>query len=429
MPKYGTTRIRVSSRKILPKFWHPKAACVILQLHFKFAQTMIETLYIHRELSKVIEEAASHFPVITITGPRQSGKTTLIRNEFKHLPYYSLENLDVRSYAENDPIAFLNQHPEGMVLDEVHNTPHLLSYIQGMVDEHPERRFILSGSSQFAMLRKVSQSLAGRTAVFELLPLSYSEIRDHAEGKSLDELLFDGLYPAIYAERNIPKFLYPSYIKTYLDKDVRDLLQIKDMMQFHTFLKLCAGRIGSLFKVSELASEIGVSSHTITAWLSVLQASYIVVLLPPYFENSRKRLTKTPKLYFTDTGLACHLLDIETPQQLARDKMRGALFENFIVMEAMKRRYNQGKESNLYFYRDSHQNEIDLLLKKSSGLYGIEIKSAMTYHADFEKALKQMDAWIEEPVLGKAIVYAGSLENTAAEIKLLNYTHLHDILE
>ena len=387
------------------------------------------TAYINRELSGVIKEAARYFSVITITGPRQSGKTTLIRNEFKQLPYYSLENLDVRSYAQNDPVAFLNQHPEGMILDEVHNAPNLLSYIQGIVDEHPERKFILSGSSQFAMLRKVTQSLAGRTAVFELLPLSYSEIRDRAEDKPLDDLLFEGFYPAIYAERNIPKFLYPSYIKTYLDKDVRDLLQIKDMMQFHTFIRLCAGRIGSLFKVSELANEIGGSSHTITSWLSVLQASYIVTLLPPYFENSRKRLTKTPKLYFTDTGLACHLLGIESVQQLARDKMRGALFENFIVMEAMKRRYNQGKESNLYFYRDSHQNEIDLILKSSSGLYGIEIKSAMTYHADFEKALKQMDGWINEPVLGKAVVYAGSLENTVGDIKLLNYTHLREILE
>ncbi len=384
----------------------------------------METGYINREMSAVIREAARYFSVITITGPRQSGKTTLIRNEFKDFTYYSLENLDVRSYAENDPLAFLNQHPEGMILDEVHNAPNLLSYIQGIVDEHPERKFILSGSSQFAMLKKVAQSLAGRTAVFELLPLSYSEIRNQAEGKSLDELLFEGFYPAIQAGRNTPQFLYPSYVKTYLDKDVRDLLQIKDMMQFHTFIRLCAGRIGSLFKVSELASEIGVSLHTITSWLSVLQASYIVTLLPPYFENSRKRLTKTPKLYFTDTGLACYLLGVESAQQLARDKMRGALFENFIIMETMKRRYNLGKESNLYFFRDSHQNEIDLVMKSNSGLCGIEIKSSMTFHTDFEKALKQMDGWVNEPVLGKAVIYAGALENSAGDIKLLNYTNL-----
>ena len=397
-----------------------------MQLHFKITQNM-ETAYIHRELSGVIKKAVRYFPVITITGPRQSGKTTLIRNEFSQLPYFSLENLDVRSFATNDPVAFLNQQREGMILDEVHNVPDLLSYIQGIVDEHPERRFILSGSSQFAMLKKVSQSLAGRTAVFELLPLSYSEIRNQAESKSLDDLLFEGFYPAIYSGRNIPEFLYPSYIKTYLDKDVRDLLQIKDMMQFHTFIRLCAGRIGSLFKASELANEIGVSSHTITAWLSVLQASYIVMLLPPYYENTRKRLTKAPKLYFTDTGLACHLLGIESAQQLARDKMRGALFENFIVMEALKRRYNLGKESNLYFYRDSHQNEIDLILKNSSGLYGIEIKSSKTFHPDFKKTLKQMDGWVSNPVLGKAVVYAGSLENNAGEVKLINYNHLYEI--
>lgn len=388
----------------------------------------METKYIRRELSGVIEEAYRYFSVITITGPRQSGKTTLIRNLFPNLAYYSLENLDVRSFAENDPVAFLNRHEEGMILDEVHNAPDLLSYIQGIVDDEPDRRFILSGSSQFAMLKRVAQSLAGRTAVFELLPMSYPEIRDYAVDMSLDSLMFNGFYPAIYSGRNVPEFLYPSYLRTYLDKDVRDLLQIKDMMQFHTFLRLCAGRIGSLFKASEVANEVGVSPNTVTAWLSVLQASYIVFLLPPYFENIGKRLIKASKLYFTDTGLACQLLGIEAPEQLSRDKMRGALFENFVVMEALKKRYNHGKESNLYFYRDSNQNEIDLLIKNNSGFYGIEIKSSMTYHSDFEKTLKQMDKWIKSRVEGKAVIYSGQLENTTGAIKLLNYTHLNDIL-
>lgn len=388
----------------------------------------METKYIRRELSGVIEEAYRYFSVITITGPRQSGKTTLIRNLFPNLAYYSLENLDVRSFAENDPVAFLNRHEEGMILDEIHNAPDLLSYIQGIVDDEPDRRFILSGSSQFAMLKRVAQSLAGRTAVFELLPMSYPEIRDYAVDMSLDSLMFNGFYPAIYSGRNVPEFLYPSYLRTYLDKDVRDLLQIKDMMQFHTFLRLCAGRIGSLFKASEVANEVGVSPNTVTAWLSVLQASYIVFLLPPYFENMGKRLIKASKLYFTDTGLACQLLGIESPEQLSRDKMRGALFENFVVMEALKKRYNHGKESNLYFYRDSNQNEIDLLIKNNSGFYGIEIKSSMTYHSDFEKTLKQMDKWIKSRVEGKAVIYSGQLENTTGAIKLLNYTHLNDIL-
>ena len=389
----------------------------------------MEAKYIHRELSSVLEEAYRYFSVITVTGPRQSGKTTLIRNLFPHLPYYSLESLDIRSFAENDPIAFLNQNEEGMILDEVHNAPDLLSYIQGIVDEHPDKRYILSGSSQFAMLKRVTQSLAGRTAVFELMPLAYSETKDLTADVPLDKLLFNGFYPAIYSGRNVPEFLYPAYMKTYLDRDVRDLLQIKDMMQFHIFIKLCAGRIGSLFKASELANEIGVSPNTITSWLSVLQASYIVTLLPPYFENTSKRLTKMPKLYFLDTGLACYLLGIESPEQLSRDKMRGALFENFVVTEALKQRYNQGKESNLYFYRDSNQNEIDLLLKRNTRLYGIEIKSSMTYHKDFEKALKRIDEWVKAPVDGKAVVYAGNFENTAGEIKLLNYTNMDEVLK
>lgn len=389
----------------------------------------MEAKYIHRELSSVLEEAYRYFSVITVTGPRQSGKTTLIRNLFPHLPYYSLESLDIRSFAENDPIAFLNQNEEGMILDEAHNAPDLLSYIQGIVDEHPDKRYILSGSSQFAMLKRVTQSLAGRTAVFELMPLSYSETKDLTADVPLDKLLFNGFYPAIYSGRNVPEFLYPAYMKTYLDRDVRDLLQIKDMMQFHIFIKLCAGRIGSLFKASELANEIGVSPNTITSWLSVLQASYIVTLLPPYFENTSKRLTKMPKLYFLDTGLACYLLGIESPEQLSRDKMRGALFENFVVTEALKQRYNQGKESNLYFYRDSNQNEIDLLLKRNTRLYGIEIKSSMTYHKDFEKALKRIDEWVKAPVDGKAVVYAGNFENTAGEIKLLNYTNMDEVLK
>lgn len=389
----------------------------------------MEAKYIHRELSSVLEEAYRYFSVITVTGPRQSGKTTLIRNLFPHLPYYSLESLDIRSFAENDPIAFLNQNEEGMILDEVHNAPDLLSYIQGIVDEHPDKRYILSGSSQFAMLKRVTQSLAGRTAVFELMPLSYSETKDLTADVPLDKLLFNGFYPAIYSGRNVPEFLYPAYMKTYLDRDVRDLLQIKDMMQFHIFIKLCAGRIGSLFKASELANEIGVSPNTISSWLSVLQASYIVTLLPPYFENTSKRLTKMPKLYFLDTGLSCYLLGIESPEQLSRDKMRGALFENFVVTEALKQRYNQGKESNLYFYRDSNQNEIDLLLKRNTRLYGIEIKSSMTYHKDFEKALKRIDEWVKAPVDGKAVVYAGNFENTAGEIKLLNYTNMDEVLK
>lgn len=380
--------------------------------------------YLHRDIEDVIIEAAKYFPVITVTGPRQSGKTTTIKHLFCNLKYYSLEDLDTRSLAEEDPIRFLNLHKDGMILDEVHNAPQLLSYIQGIVDENPEKRFILSGSSNFALLKKVSQSLAGRTGVFELLPLSYKEAGDVAYINNVDELLFNGLYPAICSGKNIPIFLYSAYIKTYLDKDVRNLLAIKNMTQFNIFLKLCAGRIGSVFNASEIANEVGVTSVTIQSWISILQASYIIYLMPPYFENSRKRLTKAPKLYFCDTGLACCLLGIENPEQLTFNKMRGHLFENLIVMELLKRRLNKGKESNLYFYRDSNQNEIDVLKGTPDAMEAIEIKSSMTYNQAFAKALQKVNDWVKADITRKTIVYAGDLENPDGDIRLINYRNL-----
>lgn len=384
--------------------------------------------YIERDITRAVRDAANYFPVITITGPRQSGKTTLIKHLFEGLPYYSLENLDIRNFAANDPVAFLKQDVQGMILDEVQNVPALLSYIQGIVDDNPGRRFVLSGSSQFSTVKTITQSLSGRTAIFELLPMAYSEVQAKAEGKSLDELLFDGFYPAIYAGLNIASYLYPNYVKTYLERDVRDLLQVKDMMQFQTFLRLCAGRVGNLFNASELSNEVGISANTVKSWLSVLQASYIITLLPPYFENSTKRLTKTPKLYFTDTGLACYLLGIETPQQLSRDRKRGNLFENFIVSEVLKRRYNKGKESNLFFYRDGHQNEVDLLRKHGDRFDAIEIKSSQTYHVDFEKGLKVISKAFPGRIDSRTIVYSGTFENTAGDIKLVNYKNIEKVV-
>ena len=380
--------------------------------------------FITRDISAVMLEMYKYFPVVTMTGPRQSGKTTLLHKVFKELPYYSLENLDIRHFALNDPVGFLNQHPEGMILDEVQNTPDLLSYIQGLVDKNPEKRFVLSGSSQFSVIVKITQSLAGRTGVLELMPLAYNEIKSKADNKSIDEVLLTGFYPALYSGKNIPSLFYPSYVKTYLERDVRDLLQIKDMMQFQTFLKLCAGRIGSLFNASELSGEVGVSVNTIKSWISVLQASYIIKLLPPFYENISKRLTKTPKLYFYDTGLACYLLDIETEQQLTRDKMRGHLFENFVIMEALKERYNQGKESNLFFYRDSNDVEVDLLLKKGNEYCAIEIKSSQTYHPDFEAGIKSLGKVLNNRLTDKAVIYAGDFENDTAEIQLVNYKNM-----
>ncbi len=384
--------------------------------------------YIQRDIEATIEEAAKYFPVITITGPRQSGKTTLIRHIFPNLHYYSLEDLDTRNFAMEDPVRFLHLHEEGMILDEVHNFPDLLSYIQGIVDESPSKRYVLSGSSNFSLLKTVSQSLAGRSGVFELMPLSIAEaIKGGVDVSETDTLLYNGLYPAICSQRNIAKFLYPSYVKTYLERDVRDLLNVKDMRQFSIFLKLCAGRIGSVFNATELANEVGVSSKTIQSWTSILQASYVLYLLPPYFENTRKRLTKSPKLYFCDTGLACSLLGIESAEQLAFDKMRGHLFENLIVTEMLKQRLNEGKDSNLYFYRDSNQNEIDIIRHNVSSIDAIEVKSSMTFSPSFEKALKKVDTWVQCPVSKRVIVYAGTLESTEADILLLNYRSLSQI--
>ena len=381
--------------------------------------------YIKRKIESTILEAAKYFPVITVTGPRQSGKTTMLKQIFPHLHYYSLEDLDTRSFAMGDPVRFLHLHEDGMILDEVHNYPELLSYIQGIVDEQPHKKFVLSGSSNFALLKKVSQSLAGRSGVFELMPLSIEEVKGQIEYvDDADQLLYQGLYPAVCSCKNIPKFLYPSYVKTYLERDVRDLLNVKDIRLFNMFLKLCAGRIGSVFNASEIAGEIGVSSKTIQAWVSILQASYVVYLLPPYFENSRKRLTKSPKMYFCDTGLACTLLGIESAEQLAFDKMRGHLFENLIVVELLKRRLNEGKESNLYFYRDSNQNEVDILVNNGSSLDAIEVKSAMTYNPSFEKALLKVNEWVNPPVGKRTIIYAGTLEDDKGDIRLLNYRNM-----
>ena len=380
--------------------------------------------YIERTISQAVNEAVEYFPVICITGPRQSGKTTLIKHLFKDFVRYTLEDLDIRTYAQSDPISFLNQTQKGMALDEVQRVPELLSYIQGIVDNHPERKFILSGSSNFALLQSVSQSLAGRAGIFELLPFTMDEASGLLKDKSLDERLFCGLYPAVCTGKNMAEYYYSSYVKTYLERDVRQIIHVKDTMQFNTFLRLCAGRIGSVVNLSELANEVGVASKTIQSWISVLETSYVITLLRPYSGNSAKRLIKSPKLYFCDTGLACYLLDIESPNQLAHDKMRGHLFENMIVMEALKARLNKGKESNLFFFRDSNGNEIDLITRTNGKVNGFEIKSSMTFSTDFKKAIGKMDMYINEPIGERGIIYAGTFENSAGEIKLANYKNI-----
>ena len=386
------------------------------------------TDYIHRKIEETILEASKYFSVIAVSGPRQSGKSTLLTQLFPLYEKYSLKDLNILDYAKNDPIAFLNQTDEGMFIDEIQRCPQLLDYIQGIVDNNPKRHFALSGSSNFEVMKNLSESLAGRAGVFELLPMSIQEVTGKVDLDNLNQILYNGLYPSICAKKNIAKFFYPSYVRTYLEKDVRDLLQIKDQIRFTKFLKLCAARIGSLFNASELGAEVGVSSKTISHWLSVLQASYLITLLPPYYENIPKRLVKSPKLYFNDPGLACYLLDIESPQQLDRDKMRGAIFENMIVMEAIKHRYNMGLKGGVFFYRDSNQNEVDLLIKQEGELTAIEVKSSMTYSSSFEKTLTQIEGWIKTPISKKAIVYSGDFENSSGDINLINYRHISSIL-
>lgn len=385
--------------------------------------------YINRKIESVVTEASQYFPVISVTGPRQSGKSTLLKHLFPDAVAYSLKDLNVREFAQNDPIAFLNNDKGKMMfIDEIQKVPALLDYMQGIVDENPDRRFCITGSSNLELLRGLSESLPGRAGVFELMPMTYYETREQQSDKSLDELLFDGLFPAVCARKNTARLFYPSYVKTYLEKDVRDLLKIQDQLQFMRFMKLCAARVGSLFNASEVANEIGVDSKTVTRWLSVLQASYLITLLPPYFENVTKRVVKSPKLYFNDPGLACYLLDIESPKQLSRDKMRGCIFENFIVLEILKHRFNQGLENGVFFYRDSNQNEVDILLKQEGEITAIEVKSSSTYTVEFEKSLKKIQVYVKTPVARKIVVYSGDFENTAGDIKVVNYKNLSSVI-
>ncbi|MDE6335246.1 MAG: ATP-binding protein [Muribaculaceae bacterium] len=380
--------------------------------------------YIYRVMSEAINEASVYFPVITLTGPRQSGKSTLLRHLFPLLPYMSLENPDIRSKAKLDPKGFLASYPEGVIIDEVQHVPDLLSYIQGIVDENPGRKFYLTGSSQFSLLKNVTQSLAGRTAVFELLPLSLTEISSLKKEDRIDTLLYSGFYPAIWSGKNIPRLLYPNYVKTYLERDVRDLLAIKDLDLFQRFIRLCAARIGSIFNASELSNELGIAVNTVNSWISVLQASYLIYMLPPFFTNTRKRLTKSPKLYFTDCGLAAYLLDIDSPQTMNRDKMRGHLFENMVIMNFLKHRYNHGENGGLYFYRDSNGNEVDLLVKSGTLYSCYEIKSSATFHVDFTKGIKNFEKSYPNLVKDKYIIYAGTTMADFEGISIINFNDI-----
>lgn len=376
---------------------------------------------IDREIEGEIINLSNHFPVITITGPRQSGKTTLCKQLFPEFVYINLEDMEIREQIQQDTKAYLNQYPQGVIIDEAHHYPDLFSYIQVIVDQDPARKFILTGSSNFSLLENITQSLAGRTYIFTLLPLSMHELGDRITGQSAETLILNGGYPAIWA-KNVPReALYKSYYNTYIERDMYKIINVKDIRQFQIFIRLCAGRIGSEFNASALAGEVGTSSNTINTWVNALAASYIAYMLPPYFVNIGKRLIKSPKIYFYDTGLAAYLLGIENEKQLSVHPLKGALFENMVVNEAMKNRLNKGKDPNLYFYRDKSQKEVDLLHTVANDIYAYEIKSAKSFHKEFFKGIDYVKGIFKDQITRSAIIYDGEDERDTVENGIYNF--------
>jgi len=339
-----------------------------------------------------------------------------------------LEDAIVRSQAIDDPRSFFAQRSKTLIIDEIQNCPDLFSYIQVAVDEDQERKFVLTGSSNFSLLSKVTQSLAGRTAVLTLLPLSLDELHDEAADVSTDTLILNGGYPAVWG-KGLPRAdMYRNYYSTYVERDVRQLLNVKDIMTFQTFVRLSAGRIGSLFNASSLAGDVGTTVKTIGSWLNVLAASYIVYELPPYSQNIGKRLIKTPKLYFYDTGLACYLLGIRTEEQLQVHPLRGALFENLVINEAMKWKTNNGEDPNIYFYRDKSQTEVDLLTVEGLRMNAYEIKSGKSYHSEYFKGINAVRGIFGDEIVRSAVIYDGEDELDADVNGVYNVRRFPELL-
>lgn len=373
-----------------------------------------------RFLTPHIQGLAEKYPVVTLLGPRQSGKTTMVRAAFPKKPYVNMEDAEIRALATLDPKSFMQGYPNGAIFDEVQRAPHLLSYIQVQVDETDRKGlFILTGSHQAELHSAVAQSLAGRTSLLKLLPLSLQEMRHAHIDEPLEAILLKGGYPKIYKENLPVSNAYSSYFQTYVERDVRQILQIKDILQFERFIKLTASRIGQLVNYASLASDVGVSAVTIREWISVLEATYILFRLEPYFDNFGKRLIKSPKLYFTDTGLACYLLGIDTVPQLTADPLYGNLFENWVVIELIKARYNQALDPRLYFYRDVQGKEVDLLFQQGSQLIPIEIKSSKTFSPSFLAGLHYFHAQAPKKALAGAVIYAGTQTQKIAPYQLL----------
>lgn len=389
-------------------------------------------MYIKRNLQSVLENYASKFPVVAVIGPRQAGKTTLVRQVFSGHTYFSLEDPDTLEAVTADPRYFLekNYNSTGLILDEFQNYPQILSYMQGIVDNN--RRpgyFILTGSHNFLMNQAITQSLAGRVALLTLLPLSLQELKQsNLIPATIDEAVFKGGYPDIFSRNFNPTEFYPQYTKTYVERDVRQLINVGSLSDFQRFMRLCAGRIGQLLNVSSLADDCNISVSTINSWISILEASYVLFLLQPHFNNYSKRLIKSPKLYFYDTGLACWLLKIGSSEQVHEHYLRGSLIESLIISEFAKKFYNQGKDPSFYFWRDSHGHEVDCILDYGTTLIPIEIKSAKTINQRFFDGLHY---WTELADVDKSqgyVVYAGSESDERSAGKIIGWQSAADIV-
>ncbi|HIJ86243.1 MAG TPA: ATP-binding protein [Desulfuromonadales bacterium] len=369
---------------------------------------------------------AKGFPVIAITGPRQSGKTTLARSAFPDKPYLTLEDPDTRLLAESDPRGLLSNYPDGLILDEVQRSPHIFSYLQNFVDAHPvPGKYILTGSQQFGLMSGITQSLAGRVGMIQLLPFAMDELeRGNKLPESVNQVMSSGMYPPLYDRDLSPMDWFPAYINTYIERDVRQLINVRDLSAFQRFIRMCAARTGQLLNLSSLASDCGITHNTAAAWISVLEASYIVFLLRPHFNNYNKRMVKAPKLYFIDTGIAAWLLGIRTEEQLSFHAQRGALFENLVVTEFLKSRLNEGRQADIYFWRDSKGLEIDLLLEDGGNLTPVEIKSGQTVASDFMTSLRKWCELSGIPDRPALLVYGGTTSFANGNISIVPWRKL-----
>lgn len=386
------------------------------------------TNYIPRLMQPTLKEVLEIFPIATVCGPRQSGKTTMCRKEFPSLPYLNLEDMTTRQFAMDDPKGFINQFKQGAIIDEAQLVPELLSQLQVKIDEdrfagRAKARYILTGSSNFAFLPSLRQSLAGRTGILTLLPMSTIEIEGGGfENISADTQIIKGGFPGVWIDRqNKHRLILGNYINTYVERDVRKLLEIGDYKKFATLLRVCASRIGSELNKSSVAVEIGVSVSTVERWLSALEASYVIYLLKPWYANIGKRLVKTPKLYFYDTGIACSLLGIHTESQLTGHPLRGSLFENLVINNLVKWGYNRGLQEQIYYFRDKVGHEVDIIRESAAGLSAYEVKAGMTYNTDFRKNIDYLKKLLGEKIVRSGIIYNGDVEMKTPDNALINF--------